>query len=194
MAASTSSANACATIQKSLGWCQGKPELPGVKKRVYYIPSSDILKWPALPKDTLGRPTSALYDGDFTLREGAKWHYIDHLPSKAEVKTETQGEKPSQTVKATMTIVHPGVGEEASTACAGLLNTDSIFLVEDMSGSYRVIGSEYYDGTATVAQDLGQGATGTTGTTITLEGSDIVSLPIYAGKIETEEGTINESV
>lgn len=184
--------NSCQTIQRSLAWCQGRPVLPGIKRRVYFIPSSDILGWPSLPKDDLGRPTAAKYDGDFTLKENAKWHYIDHLPSKAEVKTETQGEIPSQTIKANVTIVHPGVDDEASLAACGLLNCDNIFLVEDMSGNFRVVGSEYYDGKATVAQDLGQGATGTTGTTITIEGNDIASLPVYSGAIVTEEGTINE--
>ena len=28
-------ATKCTSIQKSLGWCQGTPELPGVKRRIY---------------------------------------------------------------------------------------------------------------------------------------------------------------
>lgn len=183
----------CSSIQKSLGWCQGTPEAPGVKKRVYYLASNQIVNWPELERDELGRQLSAEYKGDFTLAEDAVWHYIDHLPSKAEVKSETQGEVPSQTFKNTITVVHPAVGAEASAAGCYLLNTDNVFLVEDMKGNYRVIGSPYYDAVATVAQDLGQGATGTTGTTITLEASDIVSLPVYKGKIVTEDGTINDT-
>ena len=27
----------CSTIQQSLAWCQGTPELPGIKRRIYYI-------------------------------------------------------------------------------------------------------------------------------------------------------------
>lgn len=183
----------CSSIQKSLGWCQGTPEAPGVKKRVYYLASNQIVNWPELERDELGRPLSAEYKGDFTLAEDALWHYIDHLPSKAEVKSETQGEVPSQTFKNTITVVHPAVGADASAAGCYLLNTDNVFLVEDMKGNYRVIGSPYYDAVATVAQDLGQGATGTTGTTITLEASDIVSQPVYKGKIVTEDGTINDT-
>lgn len=183
----------CSSIQKSLSWCQGTPEAPGVKKRVYYLASNQIVNWPELERDELGRPINAEYKGDFTLVEDAVWHYIDHLPSKAEVKSETQGEVPSQTFKNTITVVHPAVGADASAAGCYLLNTDNVFLVEDMKGNYRVIGSPYYDAVATVAQDLGQGATGTTGTTITLEASDIVSLPVYNGKIVTEDGTINDT-
>lgn len=182
----------CANIQKSLGWCQGTPELPGIKRRVYYISKNHILGWPSLPKDELGRPTSAEYDGSFVLEEDAVWHYIDHLPSKAEFKSETQGEVPSQTAKNTVTIVHPAVGEEAAAATCYLLNSDNVFLVEDMKGRFRVVGSTFYDGVTTYARDNGQGATGTTGTTISLEATDIVDSPFYSGEIVTEDGTINE--
>ncbi|MDE6267333.1 MAG: hypothetical protein K2M07_08305 [Muribaculaceae bacterium] len=182
----------CANIQKSLGWCQGTPEMPGIKRRVYYISKNHILGWPSLPKDELGRPTSAVYEGNFLLEEDAFWHYIDHLPNKAEFKSETQGEVPSQTQKNTVTIVHPAVGEEAAAATCYLLNSDNVFLVEDMKGRFRVVGSPYYDGVTTYARDNGQGATGTTGTTISLEASDMVDCPFYNGEIVTEDGTINE--
>lgn len=182
----------CEILQKSLDWCQGTPELPGIKRRVYYISKRAIVKWPTLPLDANGRPSAAAYTGNFTLVESAKWKYIDHLPSKAQVQTETQGEIPSQTVKETVTIVHPATGAEASAACCYLLNDDNIFLVEDMKGNIRVVGSDYYEATATVAQDLGQGATGTAGTTIKLEATDIVSLPVYTGQIVTDDGIINE--
>ena len=41
----------CLNIQKSLGWCQGTPVLPGVRRRLYYLSKSAILKWPTLPRD-----------------------------------------------------------------------------------------------------------------------------------------------
>ncbi|PWL61026.1 MAG: hypothetical protein DBY35_06500 [Bacteroidales bacterium] len=182
----------CTNIQKSLAWCQGTPELPGIKKRVYFVNSQAVVEFPRLPRDEFGRATGTVYEGDFVLAEGAVFHYIDHLPAKAQVSSETQGEIPSQTFKNKVTIVHPGVGAEASDAGCSLLNQDNIFLVEDMKGNIRVIGSPLYsDAVATVAQDLGQGATGSTGTTITLEASDEVSLPTYTGKIPTEDGVIN---
>ena len=33
----------CSSVQRSLAWCQGKPELPGVKRRIYYISKYDIV-------------------------------------------------------------------------------------------------------------------------------------------------------
>lgn len=184
-------ATKCTSIQKSLGWCQGTPELPGVKRRIYYLNKSDIVVFPQLPRDELGRPTSAILDGSFTLSADAKWHYIDILPDKSQITSEAQGELPSQTQLNKLTAVHPGVGAEASAAAAYINNTDNVFVVEDMKGNFRVLGSDKWQTTATVAQDLGQGATGTTSTTISVEATDEVPAPFYVGTLVTEDGDID---
>ena len=186
--------NNCTSIQRSLSWCQGTPEYPGIKRRIYYLNKSDIVAWPTLPTDEHGRPTSATYEGNFTLAADKTWHHIDVLPDKCQVTSEAQGELPSQTQLNKLTAVHPGVGEEASAASAYINNTDNVFLVEDMKGKFRVIGSERWSTKATVAQDLGQGATGTAATTINAEASDVVPAPFYEGRIELEDGmVINDS-
>ena len=69
-------ATKCTSIQKSLGWCQGTPELPGVKRRIYFLAKSFILGYPQLPRDELGRATSAILTGEYTLAADAKWKYI----------------------------------------------------------------------------------------------------------------------
>lgn len=185
----------CLNIQKSLAWCQGTPELPGIKRRLYYIAKSEIVMWPTLPKDDLqGRPISATYQGSFVLKADQKWKFIDILPDKSGVTSEAQGEVPSQTQLNKLTAVHPAVGEEASAAAAYLNNSDNVFIIEDMKGKYRVVGSDMWATKTTVAQDLGQGATGTTSTTINAEASDVVPAPFYVGEIVTEEGTINEGM
>ncbi|MCM1320255.1 MAG: hypothetical protein NC217_07740 [Muribaculaceae bacterium] len=185
------SVTVCSALQKSLGWCQGTPELPGVKRRIYYLAKSEILKFPALPRDEHGRATSAVYAGNFTLKADAKWHYIDILPDKSQLTSEAQGEVPSQTQLNKLTAVHPSVGPEASAAAAYINNTDSVFVIEDMKGNFRVIGSDKWDTKSTVAQDLGQGATGTTSTTINVEASDEVPAPFYVGTLDTEDGEID---
>ena len=183
----------CNNLQRSLDWCQGTPELPGIKRRIYYLAKSQIVKWPTLPVDENGRPTSAIYQGNFVLAADANWKHIDVLPDKCQVTSEAQGEVPSQTQLNNLTAGHPAVGPEASAAAAYINNTDNVFLVEDMRGKFRVIGSDKWNTKATVAQDLGQGATGTTSTTINAEASDVVPAPFYEGEIVTETETINPS-
>ena len=144
--------NNCSALQKSLSWCQGTPELPGIKRRLYYIAKSLIAQWPTLPKDAQGRPTAAVYQGSFVLVANATWKHIDILPDKSQVTSEAQGEVPSQTQLNKLTAVHPAVGEEASAASAYLNNNDNVFLVEDMKGKYRVIGSDMWNTKTTVVE------------------------------------------
>ena len=183
-------AKTCTSIQKSLGWCQGTPELPGVRRRIYYVAKDKIVTFPDLPRDELGRPTSSILDGNFALLADQTWKYIDILPDKSQLTSEAQGELPSQTQLNKLVAVHPGVGTEASAAAAYINNTDNVFIVEDMKGNYRVLGNDKWSTKATVAQDLGQGATGTTSTTINVEATDEVPAPFYTGTLETEDGLI----
>ena len=183
--------NTCSNLQKSLGWCQGTPELPGVRRRAYYLSKGQIVTWPQLPRDTKGRATSADLTGFFELKADQKWLAIDILPDKSQLQSDPQGELPSMTQLNKLTLVHPGVGAEAAAAAAYINNNDNVFLVQDMKGNWRVVGSEKWLTKSTVAQDNGQGATGTTSTTIAVEATDEVPAPFYHGTIETEDGNID---
>ena len=169
----------------------GTPELPGIKRRVYYIAKSQVAQWPTFTRDANGRVTSSTLNGSFTLVADAKWHFIVILADKSQLTSEAQGEVPSQTQLNKATLVHPGVGPEASAAAAYLNNSDNVFVVEDMKGNFRVVGSERWLTKTTVAQDNGQGATGTTSTTISIEATDEIPSPFYVGTLDTEDGTID---
>ena len=180
----------CNNIHASLAWCQGTPELPGIRRRAYYTSKGNIVKWPKLKHYTNGRLVSAILNGSFELLAEQKWKYIDILPDKSQLTSDPQGEVPSQTQLNKLTLVHPAVGEEASAAAAYINNNDIVIVVQDMKGNWRVVGSEHWPTKATVAQDLGQGATGTTSTTITAEATDECPAPFYKGTLDTEDGNI----
>lgn len=182
----------CSTIQQSLAWCQGTPELPGIKRRIYYISKDQIVAWPSLTYDALGRLTSAAYTGSFVLAADATWKFIDILTDKSQLTSEAQGEFPSQTQLNKLVAVHPSVDVEASALSAYVNNNDCVYLVETVRGQFRVVGSEKWQVKSTVAQDLGQGATGTTSTTLNVEATDECPAPFYYGEIVTEDGVINE--
>ena len=182
----------CSTIQQSLAWCQGTPELPGIKRRIYYISKDQIVSWPVLTYDSLGRLTSAAYSGSFVLAADATWKFIDILPDKSQLTSDPQGEFPSQTQLNKLVAVHPSVGLEASALSAYVNNNDCVYLVETVRGQFRVVGSDKWQVKSTVAQDLGQGATGTTSTTLNVEATDECPAPFYYGEIVTEDGVITE--
>ncbi len=181
----------CAGIQKSIEWCQGQPEYAGIRPRAYYIIKSAVLKWPQIQHDEHGRVISAIMTGDFVLKADAVFRHIDIVPDKSQYTSEPQGEIPSQTQLNKLTLLHPGVGPEATAACGYINNSDCIFIVQDMKGRYRLIGSEKWMSKCTVNQDLGQGAAGNASTTINVEASDEISAPFYTGILQTEAGEID---
>ena len=170
----------------------GMPELPGIRRRIYYLSKDQIAAWPPYNRDVNSRRTkTAVLTGNFTLVADAKWKYIDILADKSQLTSEAQGEIPSQTQLNKLVAVHPGVGPEASAAACYLNNSDNVFIVQDSKGYYRVVGSEKWITKTTVVQDNGQGPTGTTSTTINVEATDEVPAPFFFGIIETEDGNID---
>lgn len=184
----------CSPLEGSLTWCEGRPVLPGIRRRLYYTAKSNITKWPTLSTDEFGRPTSAVLSGSFEMAADKVFKHIDVLVDKSGLTSEAQGEAPSQTQLNKLVAVHPAVDEAATMAAAYLNNSDVVCIIQDMDGKYRVLGNEKWQGKATVAQDNGQGATGTASTTINIEHTDLIPAPFYEGSIATEDGVINEPV
>ena len=183
--------NSCFTpLQRSLGWCQGMPVMPGIRRRLYYTSKQNIVQWPNYSTDNGGRYSFATVTGNFALKADTYWYYIDILTEKSTLTSDPQGEAPSQTQLNKLTAVHPGVGPEASAVACYLNNSDNVFLVQDMSGYWRIVGSRFYETKTTVTQDNGQGATGTASTTINVEATDVCPSPFYQGSIATEDGTV----
>ena len=180
----------CPNLQKSIGWCQGAPEYPGIRSRVYYQSKGNIVKFPTLQRDSLKRATTATLTGSFELAADEVWHYIDINVEKSKLTSEAQGEAPSQTQLNKLELVHNGVGDDASAAAAYLNNNDNVFVVQDMAGRFRVVGNERWQSKTTVGQDSGQG-TSPASTTISAEATDEVAAPFYTGTLETEDGTLD---
>ncbi len=180
----------CSIIQKSLAWCQGKPQYAGIRRRLFFTARANIVEWPTLPKDDSGRVTSAVYQGQFILKANTEWLFVDILPDKSQLTSEAQGEYPSQTQLNKLVAVHPGIEADATAAAAWFNNNETVFLVEDIAGNVRVVGHKDYPIKVTVSQDVGQGITGSANTTITVEASDDVPAPFYltAGFDITEDG------
>lgn len=182
-------ARECTTaLQKSLEWCDGMPQYPGIRRRAYFCNKNLIAVWPTLTRDAMGRPTSSEYDGNFELVDGAYWQFIDINPDKSQLTSEPQGEAPSQTQLNKLVLMHNGVDEEATLAAGYLNNSDTVYIVEDMAGNFRVVGNDKWPTKTTVNQDNGQG-TSPAGTTVNVEVTDELAAPFYVGSLELDENT-----
>ena len=180
----------CPNLQQSIGWCQGAPEYPGIRGRVYFVSKGNIVKYPTLTRDSLKRATSASLTGSFELAAGETWKYIDINVEKSKLTSEAQGEAPSQTQLNKLELVHNGVGDQASAASVYLNNNDNVYVVQDMAGRFRVVGNERWQSKTSVAQDNGQGTT-PAATTINVEVTDELPAPFYTGTLEIEDGTLD---
>lgn len=180
-------------MYESLSWCPGQTSQPGIRNKVYFIPKSWITKWPKLPDidDAESMASLATYEGDFTLAADKKWQSIALLTTKSSITADTQGEKPSPTFLNKATLFHSGTDEEASGFCRQANVDELIFLCQQRNGKFRVVGSEAYDPSVTISQTSGEGESGTAGTTLTAQCTDICPSPFYTGKIETEDGEIS---
>lgn len=182
----------CDILQSSLDWCEGTPELAGIRRNIYYTSFSNLAKYPVLEKDKNGRPVSSILKGAFVMREDKTFHKIVILADKSQYTSEPQGEYPSQTQLDKLNLVHPGVGPEAVQAECSINNTKNVFLFQDKKGRWRMVGHPDFDDMKnTVAQDLGQGTAGTASTTISVEAPNLVSAPYFNGTIITDEGEVD---
>lgn len=99
-----------AALYGSLPYCKGKPILPGIRSRLYFIPKRDIVKWPSLPEVAeTNMAELATYEGDFTLAADKKWQYIDLIDNKGKIESESQGDPLT-----TQEVKRPGNAAETS--------------------------------------------------------------------------------
>lgn len=180
----------CPNQQKSLAFCDGMPQYPGIRRRIYYSAKSEIVSYPQLPRNTKGVPTSAVLVGNFTMKADAVFKYIDINVDKSQVTSDPQGEVPSQTQLNKATFVHNGIGAEAAEAPIFANNSDNVYIFQDKAGNYRVLGNELWATKSTVKQDNGQG-TNPASTTIEVEVTDEIVAPFYVGILATEDGDID---
>lgn len=181
-----------AALYSSLQYCKGKPMLPGIRSRLYFIPKRDIVKWPTLP-DTAETEMGELatYEGDFTLASEAKWKFIDLVDNKGKIESESQGDKPARSFLNKTSVTHPETDEEATGFARQANSDDFVYLLQVRNGKFRVLGSEMFPTDTKPKQDSGEGVTGDFGTTLDIECTDVCPAPYYKGKIVTKDGTID---
>lgn len=181
--------NLCDIVQESLDWCEGTPNYAGMQRRLAYIAASAILKWPERETTATGTELAAYKEkSNFVLKADKKFHIIDVLTTKSQATSDPQGEHPSGSQLNKLSLVIPGTGEKQSNAAAYINNVPCVFLVTDMDGNWRVCGCKRWEAEikGTVTQDWGQGAAGTSQTTIAIEAPDTTPFPVYKGTIETD--------
>lgn len=158
-------------------WCPGSSRMPGVRKRLFFIPKSDISAWPT--------KSGGKYTGDFTLVSGKYWNYIDIVEKKSKHSAETQGEYPCKTFKQHGEFFYPGLEDDITDFEEKANNDDLVYLTQEANGTFKVLGCEEYQTDTTFSSDSGSEATDAIGVTITAECDAPTDLLTYEGSIMT---------
>jgi hypothetical protein len=177
---------------KDMEWAEGASQLPGIRRKIFYIPKRDIVAWPTLPADFVTKMGELVtYVGSYTLAAQAKFKTLTAVIEKSPVDGKSQGVKPSKTFMNQVVIQHEGVDEDASAFAMQANNDDLVILIQTKGGKYRVIGHEIFETNCEVEQNIGGTPTDEMYTKVTATCTDIAPGLFYDGEIVTESGTIN---
>jgi hypothetical protein len=174
------------TVFESIEACPGKTILPGIRRRIYFIPKAHIARFPKLknPGDTgVAMGDLAVYDGDFTLVEGKYFQFMDLKDEASNVTFETVGENGSHLVNNVANAIIAGMEDDVKGFARQVLNTDMVYVYQQRDGKFCVIGNEMFETHTAPAGDTGAEATAATQTTFAINCNDECPVPTYTGKL-----------
>lgn len=182
-------------IFESIPVCDGEINMPGINARIYFVPFRQIVEWPKIARADAEDATAdkiVTYDGNFTLAADAAWRYLDVIQEKSSVTFEAQGEEGSKSFVNKGEIKVQGTKAALLAFCAMANNTRLVYLVQRSDGRFCVLGSRFFRGAKTTPSGaLGAATTDEHATTVNIEATDFVPLPLYPGEILTEDGTVD---
>lgn len=178
----------CSTksIYESVEACPGQRNLPGVRRRLYYIPKAEIAAWPTLPNvDTANVQMKdlAAYIGDFTLQGEKYFKFIDLKDEASNVTFETVGEDGSKLYNNQANAIVSGMPDEIKGLARQALNDDLVYVYQQRDGKFCVLGNEMFKTHTSPSGDTAAEATGAVTTTFAIQVYDECPVPTYKGKL-----------
>lgn len=168
----------------------------GIGTTLYRIAKRDITSWPGIIDDINEEEATvdklAKYDGDFVLATGKVWDKIYSTQGKGKLTYESVGETDCKMFTNHATFSFPDLTPAALGFSKTAANDDYVYIVKS-AGRYHVIGSPDYRSTTSPAGDSGDSAGSAKGITFTVDCPDVTPLPLYEGKVELKEGTLDLS-
>ena len=183
-------------VYGSIEACPGRSVLAGIRRRLFFIPKSDIVKWPTLPKlnatgDDAAKDMGALatYVGSFTLKADATWKFIDLKDNASNVTHDTVGELGSQIIENKATAIVAGNSKELAGFGRQSKNDDLVYVYQERDGAFRVLGNDMYSTDTKNSSDTAAEATGAKTTTFTIAVYDDCPAPYYEGDLVISKTT-----
>ena len=165
----------------------------GIGTTVYRIRKRYIQAWPTIVDDPdaegATESTMASYSGNFATEAGKYWQKMYSTQGKGSITSETTGETDCKMFINHGNFSFPDLSPVALGFSKASVNDDFVYVVK-AAGRFHVIGSPDYRSTTSVAPTSGDAAGSAKGITFTVDCPDVTPLPVYAGTLELEEGTL----
>lgn len=171
----------------------GQANGSGIGKYVYFIPSDDILQWPAICNNIVDAETAANYVGyidNFVIAPNAYWIRIYNTQGEGSMSAEPIGERDSRMFKNKLSFRFPKLTKKAAMLSNAVVNGDGIFIGWH-DGAYRVVGHKHYRCDVTPNVTSGDAAGSSKGITFEAECPDYKALPVYRGTLLLEDGVLD---
>ena len=176
------------SLYKSIEACPGKKLKPGIRRRLYYKNRQSIAAFPKLPnaddEGVTDMAQLAQYKGDFSLAAEEYWQFIDLKDQASNVTFEPVGEDPSQLYSNQANAIVAGQDDEVKGFARQALNDDIVYVYQDRSGKFSVLGNEAFKCHTKPSGDTAAEATGAITTTFAIQCYDECPVPTYMGKLQ----------
>jgi len=167
----------------------GSDNTPGIQQTVFYAPIEDIETLPKPDVDDSASDTGTFADlvtitKDIVMKPGKKFKSIYVTLEDGELKHEGQGETDSMSYKNSLEFAHPGTKPEQLGFAQWCKNSNLVFLVPEVDGQVRVLGTRAYPAKLTSAPgSTGKKSTDGRKTTFNFHSSRKGPAPIFKGKV-----------
>lgn len=174
-------------LYKSIQACPGKKILPGIRRRLYYIPKASIAIFPKIPdvgdEDVTNMAQLAQLKGDFELATDTFFQFIELKDEASNVTYETVGEDGSKLFNNQANAIVAGQDDEVKGFARQALNDDIVYVYQDRSGKFCVLGNDMFKCHTTPSGDTAAEATGAVTSTFAIQCYDECPVPTYMGKL-----------
>lgn len=174
------------SLYDSIEACPGQKVLPGIRRRLYYIPKSWIAAFPTLSDADANGATMeklAQLEGDFTLVADKFWKSIDLKDEASNVTFESVGEVGSKSFNNQANAIISGMKDAVKGFARQVNNDDLVYLYQQRDGTFCLLGNEMFSTNTSPSGDTASEATGAITTTFAIQVYDECPVPTYKGKI-----------
>lgn len=125
-------------------WADSQDNPGGTQTKLFYIPLAEIANYPKLPQAPSDLSDLVGFRDPIVPLPGKKFHELYVTMDTAEVKSDSVGDIDGKSYKISVDFYHPGSNGKALGFKRKVNNSNMVFLVPEVDGTVKVIGSPQF--------------------------------------------------